>query len=131
MFRPKLFHWQYGRQNSGYKIFPIIHSSRLKLDMHLIFYPKGSEIKPHKDPAMFGQRHYRMNLEVWKADQGGVFECAKCLIRFGRLRLFRPDLELHSVTKIEEGSRWIFSIGWLRKPPKVQHDVHQKTDNGQ
>lgn len=118
MFRPTLFRWQNGRQEGNYRIFPIIYSTRFKVDMHLIFYPTGSEIRIHKDPVMFTQRHYRLNLEIWRAIRGGVFNCSNCILRTRRLALFRPDLEEHNVTKIEEGCRVVFSIGWLRAPSK-------------
>lgn len=94
----------------------MIHSTRFKIDMHLIYYPSGSEIPPHKDPVLFGQRHYRLNLELKEAQAGGEFQCETCILRWGRLRFFRPDLYQHAVTKIDQGSRLIFSIGWLRKP---------------
>lgn len=121
--KPKLFRWKAGRQDSGYKTMPLVYSHRFKCDVHLIFYPEGSEIPPHKDHAMFEQRHYRINVELHKAKKGGEFQCSKCIVRLPRFALFRPDMEVHSVSKIEKGSRLMLSIGWLRKPAKPQGEV--------
>jgi hypothetical protein len=95
-----------------------INNKRFKLDMHLIQYPTGSSIPPHKDKANFDQRHYRLNIEVKRPKKGGKFECGKCIFRFWRIAFFRPDVEAHSVTKIEAGKRYVLSFGWLRAPLK-------------
>lgn len=84
--------------------------------MHLIHYPTGSSIPPHKDPANFDQRHYRLNIEVKRAKKGGVFVCPMNIFRWWRIVLFRPDQQFHGVTKVQEGTRYVLSFGWLRKP---------------
>lgn len=113
----KLFRWEKGRQNTGYLVFTMLNSNHLAMDMHLLAYPTGSQIPPHKDPLNFDQRHYRINVEVRRPEKGGLFECGKCIFRWGRIAFFRPDLETHSVTKIEKGHRLVLSLGWKR-PPK-------------
>ena len=115
--------WQEGRQNSGYRILTLINNTRFKFDMHLIHYPTGSSIPPHKDKANFDQRHYRFNIEVKRSKKGGKFECDKCIFRWWRIALFRPDEQKHSVTQIEEGTRLVFSIGWLRRPMQSLRDA--------
>lgn len=114
----KLPKWDDGRQGSGYKVLTLINNKRFKCDMHLILYPTGSSIPPHTDKANFDQRHYRLNIEVKRPKAGGKFECAKCIFRCWRIALFRPDMERHSVSKIEEGRRLVLSLGWLRRPAK-------------
>ncbi|WP_144106824.1 2OG-Fe(II) oxygenase [Paraburkholderia sp. BCC1886] len=111
----KLFRWQEGRQNTGYRLFTMINSKRFALDMHLIAYPTGSSIPPHRDPVEPTHGHYRLNIEVRKAKRGGEFQCGRCLFRFWRISFFRPDIEEHSVTNIDEGQRLLLSIGWKRR----------------
>lgn len=110
--------WDEGRQGSGYRVLTLVNNSQIKFDMHLIHYPEKSSIPPHKDPANFQQRHYRLNIEVKRPKKGGQFECEQCIFRWWRIALFRPDEQQHSVTQIEEGTRMVFSIGWLRAPLK-------------
>jgi hypothetical protein len=112
--------WEEGRQKSGYRIMTFINNSRFKFDMHLIQYPTGSSIPPHKDKANFDQRHYRLNIEVKRPKVGGFFVVEKCIFRWWRIALFRPDQCLHMVTPIEQGSRYVLSFGWLRAPAR-QH----------
>lgn len=107
----KLFQWEPGRQQSGYKKFTLIYSVFLKLDCYLIHYPEESYIPPHVDSAPNGKM-YRLNIELRRAEQGGIFQCTENIFSlFGRIFLFRPDIEMHSVSKIQKGSRLIFSIG--------------------
>ena len=110
----QLFRWQRGRQESGYDkmllcglLWPI------KFDCYLIKFPSGSEIKPHIDSVKMG-RHFRLNIVLKKAKQGGEFVCEQAIINNPRIKLFRPDLHQHSVTKIEQGSRYVLSIGWIK-----------------
>ncbi|BDD79697.1 hypothetical protein [Burkholderia phage FLC9] len=118
MLKRLLPKWELGRQLSGYRILTLVNNKRFKVDMHVIYYPTGSSIPPHKDKANFDQRHYRLNIEVRRPKLGGKFECEKCIFRWWRIALFRPDEQVHSVTKIETGTRWVLSFGWLRKPAK-------------
>jgi hypothetical protein len=110
--------WEGGRQNGGYRVLTLINNKRIKFDMHLIHYPTGSRIPPHVDQANFDQRHYRLNIEVKRPKAGGKFECENCIFRWWRIALFRPDRNLHMVTKVEAGSRYVLSFGWLRRPAK-------------
>ncbi|MEI8707178.1 2OG-Fe(II) oxygenase [Pseudoalteromonas sp. B62] len=111
----KLFSWQQGRQESGYDkmllcriLFP------LKFDVYLIKFPQGSEIKPHIDEVKTG-RHFRLNIVLKHAAKGGEFICGNPIINYSRVKLFRPDIEQHQVLKIEQGTRYILSIGWIKK----------------
>jgi len=106
----KLFKWGYGRHDTGYRAFTLIYSKFFKLDCYLIHYNKGSSIPPHRDPVKTGDM-YRFNIEFWRAKKGGVFHSKTIFTLFNRIFFFRPDLEEHYVTEIEEGNRWVFSIG--------------------
>lgn len=105
-----LFKWGYGKHNTGYRAFTLIYSKRFLLDCYILHYCKGASIPPHKDPVRKGNM-YRLNIEIWKAKKGGVFHCNSLFSLFNRIYFFRPDLEKHYVTPVEEGSRWVFSIG--------------------
>ena len=46
----------------------------IKFDTYLLKSPEGSEVKPHKDKVLSG-KHYRLNLILKRAEQGGEFIC--------------------------------------------------------
>ncbi len=108
----KLFKWMPGRQPNGkYEFFTIIWSRLLNMDCYIIRFPKGSKSKPHYDRSDF-RNHYRLNIILKKAKKGGKFKCDNVIFAlFDRIFFFRPDLNLHSVSEIEEGCRYVLSIG--------------------
>lgn len=110
------FRWQCGRQNSGYdKMLLFTLPWPLPFDSYLIRYPDGSAVPPHKDPVQRG-RHYRLNVILKAPRSGGEFLCAAPIYSSKRVKLFRPDKCEHSVSRVEGGSRYVLSIGWvLRK----------------
>lgn len=106
--------WQRGRQNSGYDKMLLLQSVwPLPFDAYLLRFPAGSEVKPHTDPVSEGQ-HYRLNVVVKKARDGGEFICATPIFETSRIKFFRPDACEHSVSRVIEGSRYVFSLGWVR-----------------
>lgn len=111
--------WQKGRQASGYDKLLL---ARLKwpwaFDCYLLRFPEGSEVPAHKDEVQSG-RHFRLNLILKKAAKGGEFLCDNCLIDRPRIKLFRPDLHEHAVSRIELGRRWVLSVGWLLKDKRM------------
>lgn len=109
---PTPWTWQPGRQGSGYDIFTLLWSTRLRMDCYLIRYREGASIGPHRDPVLPGEKHWRLNLIVWPARKGGVLACERSILRLGPLNLFRPDLALHSVSEVKRGTRIVFSVGW-------------------
>jgi hypothetical protein len=109
-----LWRWQRGRQGSGYdKLLLGGLPWPLPCDCYLLRFPTGSSVPPHTDRVKQG-RHYRLNIILRPAKRGGEFVCARPIHVSGRLKLFRPDVEEHSVTTIAEGTRWVLSIGWVR-----------------
>jgi hypothetical protein len=107
--------WQKGRQGTGYdKMLLFTASWPLPFDSYLIRYPEGSEIPPHTDPVQAG-RHYRLNIVLKSPRSGGEFICATPLFATKRIKLFRPDACEHSVTRVVGGSRYVFSLGWVRR----------------
>ena len=111
--------WEGGRQGTGYFKFKIFESKRLECDCYLLKYPEAAHIPFHTDPVKPGKKHYRLNIIVKKCVTGGDFLCEKTIINFWRFVLFRPDLYLHSVTTVYNGTRYVLSIGWLRNDRKV------------
>lgn len=108
------FRWQKGRQRSGYDKMLLLQSYwPLPLDVYILRFPEGSEIPPHTDPVSAGE-HHRLNILLKRARKGGRFLCAAPIYESERIKYFRPDACEHSVTKIESGSRYVFSIGWVR-----------------
>lgn len=109
-----LWTWKEGRQKAGYEIFTILFSKLLRMDCYLIRYPVGAHIPPHCDQVGENEKHYRLNLEIWPARKGGKLNCAHSIFRLGPINLFRPDLVTHSVSPVVEGTRYVFSIGWVK-----------------
>jgi hypothetical protein len=108
------FRWQRGRQGTGYdKMLLATARWPLPFDSYLIRYPEGSEIPPHTDPVQAG-RHYRLNIVLKSPRSGGEFVCATPVFETRRIKLFRPDACEHSVTRVVGGSRYVFSLGWVR-----------------
>ena len=109
----QVFRWRRGRQGTGYdKMLLLTAPWPVPFDTYLIRYPEGSEIPPHKDPVTMG-RHYRLNIVLKSPRMGGEFICEAPLFATKRIKLFRPDVVSHSVTRVVGGSRYIFSIGWV------------------
>ena len=104
--------WQEGRQGTGYLKKKLLGSNTF--DCYLLKYEKGTHIPRHKDPVHVG-RHFRINIELWKASKGGIFEASDIIFKIGIVVMFRPDIYDHSVSKIEEGTRYVLSIGWIRE----------------
>ncbi len=114
------FRWQSGRQNSGYDKMLLLQSRwPLPFDLYILRFPEGSEVKPHTDPVSFG-RHFRLNVVLKPARVGGEFQCSTPIFQTSRIKLFRPDACEHSVTKVEIGTRYVLSIGWVLPP--VDHE---------
>lgn len=106
--------WKSGRQGGSYMKFLILSSERFKFDMYLLKYPTGSYISDHKDPVQEGFEHHRVNVVLNKNFKGGKFVIMG-KSQEGRIHKFRPDKFKHKVTLVKEGTRYVFSIGWLKK----------------
>jgi len=105
-----MFKWVKGRLGTGYE--KLCLCSLLFFDVYLIRFPEGSNINTHIDTVPRG-RHFRLNIVLRKCKKGGEFICLNALINTPRIKLFRPDVQEHSVTTVLEGSRFILSIGWI------------------
>jgi len=100
--------WEPGRQGTGYDKFQLL--DLWFADAYLLRFPEGSHVPEHTD-VVPGRRHWRLNVVLRRAVTGGDFVCGRAR-RLGRVCLFRPDREAHSVTRIEKGTRYVFSFGW-------------------
>lgn len=102
--------WVTGRQKSGYeKMILFINERFIPFDFYILKYLKGSFAPVHTDYVP-GYRHYRFNLILHQAKEGGVFDCRHPIISTRWLYFFRSD-RAHSVSKIKKGSRYVFSVG--------------------
>ncbi|MBS7807920.1 2OG-Fe(II) oxygenase [Variovorax sp. PCZ-1] len=105
--------WLRGRQGTGYdKMLLATARWPLPFDCYLLRYPQGSAIPPHTDPVT-DKRHYRLNIVVKRAVEGGDFLCATPIFATARIKLFRPDACEHAVSEVKKGSRYVFSLGWV------------------
>ena len=117
-FLSKLFCWERGRQKSGYDKMLICGATwPIKFDTYLLKFPQGSEIAPHTDKVESG-KHYRLNIVLKKADLGGEFICSNPIFETKRIKLFRPDVSKHQVSKVIKGNRYLLSIGWIKRSSK-------------
>jgi len=85
----------------------------IPFDCYLLRFRSGAKIPSHIDPVT-DKRHYRLNIIIRKAKQGGKFVCSDPIYSNRRIKLFRPDLSPHAVTKVTKGTRYVVSIGWVR-----------------
>ena len=107
--------WMEGRQGSGYFKKKLLESKLFKFDVYLLKYPVGSYINKHTDPVK-GYKHYRLNISLNDKFLGGAPNVeGKCIIENNFFYCFRPDLYEHSVNRIEFGTRYVLSIGWLKR----------------
>jgi len=114
------FRWKQGRQETGYEKMLLLWSKiPVPFDMYLLKYPEGSEIPPHVDEVKKG-KHYRLNIILKSAKEGGVFIVKNCIFETKRIKFFRPDVSEHSVTKITKGTRILFSLGFILKGEKFE-----------
>ena len=113
-----LWRWRAGRQGTGYERL-LLAATRwpLPCDAWLLRFRPGTGVPPHVDPARPGTLHYRLNIYLRRARKGGEFEVSECIARGPRFALFRPDVATHAVHRVEEGTRVVLSIGWLRRAP--------------
>jgi hypothetical protein len=111
----KLFNWQLGRQGSGYEVLTLLYSKLLKADCYILRYPEKASIPAHTDPVDPEHKHYRLNIQLWPAQEGGELICAHSLFRVGPINFFRPDESIHAVTEVKKGTRYVLSIGWRKK----------------
>jgi len=110
-----MWKWQQGRQGGGYKKFSIVMTKfPIPWDMHLLYIPSGAEIKLHID-SVEGYKMYRINIILKQAKEGGKFFCPGAILNWRRIKLFRPDIMSHGVTKVSKGERLVLSVGWCIK----------------
>lgn len=105
--------WVEGRQGTGYETCLLFQSERFKFDCYLIRYRPGSYVGSHVDPVPSGE-HHRLNIILQHAKRGGEFHALKWLYKSDRIKYFRSDSP-HWVDRIDEGTRYVFSIGWIRE----------------
>lgn len=118
--------WTSGRQDTGYMKADIFNDGRFAplieraldalgqpelYDASLIYYPVGSSIPPHTDPAIEGYCHVRFNV-VFASGRGGelYLDGQKLPLDLGDGYLFRPDAVEHQVNQALD-PRYIFSVG--------------------
>lgn len=112
--------WFPGRQHTGYDTMLLMESQWLKFDLWILRFKQGDYINRHVDETT-GGRHYRLNIYLKNADVGGEFECVHPIIRNRFMTLFRPDITPHSVTKVEKGTRYVLSFGFVLKDKKCKN----------
>lgn len=110
----KLWRWEGGRQDSGYEKLLLLGARwPIRFDLYLLRFREGAYIPLHVDKVKSG-RHFRLNIVLRKAKLGGEFLCSSPIFESSRVKYFRSDISEHSVSKIEAGTRYVLSLGWVR-----------------
>lgn len=110
---PKFMKWQEGRQKTGYLNKKLFESTRFSFDLYLLKFPENSYIPKHQDAVSSG-KHYRVNL-ILKEAEGGEFKCKNTILNWRFLKIFRPDINEHEVTKVTKGTRYVLSFGFVKQ----------------
>ncbi|MEL7296194.1 MAG: 2OG-Fe(II) oxygenase [Pseudomonadota bacterium] len=114
-FADGFLRWRSGRQQTGYeKMLLGINPFIVPWDCYLLRYKEGAEIPSHTDPVD-GRKHYRVNVVLSEAEDGGEFECDTPIFASRRIKFFRPDQQPHSVSRVNAGTRYVLSFGWVLK----------------
>lgn len=99
---------------SGYDKLPLISAGWIPFDLWLLRFKQGAFIAPHIDPVT-DRRHYRLNIYIKPAKVGGEFKSDFVIYQNRLVSFFRPDIAQHSVTKVENGTRYVLSFGFTLK----------------
>lgn len=119
-----LFRWVEGQRKTGYYILTLARFAKpFSFDCYIIKYPPGSFTPPHFDKTR--RPHYRINV-ILTHPKGGEFVCENPMFKSKWLNFFRPDISEHSVTKVEDGTRYVFSVGWLYGKPALEPELTGK-----
>lgn len=113
--------WTPGRQGTGYSKLKLASTMwPLPWDLYVLKFPPGSHIPKHKDLSVMGS-HYRLNVTLREARPRHPFASTGWLWRGlgGRAVLFRPDVHAHAVRRIESGTRYVLSLGWVVREENV------------
>ena len=111
----KWLKWENGRQNTGYQKMLLLSCRFIfPFDFYLLRYKPGSWIPPHTDNVS-DKRHYRFNVVIFGAKEGGIFICENPIFESKRIKFFRPDISTHSLTKVISGTRYVLSFGVVLK----------------
>ncbi len=114
-FADDFLRWRGGRQKSGYeKMLLGINPFVIPWDCYLLRFREGADISSHTDPVS-DRRHYRINVVLVEARDGGVFKCESPIFETNRIKFFRPDRDAHGVTRVNSGTRYVLSFGWALK----------------
>lgn len=110
----RIFRWDQGRKKSGYdKMFLCEVIWPVKFDVYLLRFSEGCRILPHTATVESG-KYYRLDIILKKSDKGGKFLCDNPIYQSNRIKVFRPDISEHQVSKVVKGTRYLLSVGWVR-----------------
>lgn len=115
--RPKLWRWQQGRREEGYRKFTLLFSKLLKMDAYILHFPKDAYASVHTDPAKPGYTHHRINIRSNKSGAFLVWSEGGFVYSNKFIEYFRPDAQAHGLRPAERDV-YMLSIGWLRKDRK-------------
>lgn len=92
----------------------LVSGKWIPFDLWLLRFKVGAYIPPHTDKVT-DRRHYRLNIFIKPAKVGGEFRVGSAIYQNRFMAFFRPDISIHSVSKVEVGTRYVLSIGFTLK----------------
>jgi len=124
----KWLRWQQGRTSPCNYQKMLLLALPGVLDLYILRFPPGSSINWHRDPVTEGLAHHRINWFIRKAVTGGQL-MRKILVLDGerkgavkltlrhkkRVSYIRPDVTEHAVSRVDEGTAYVLSFGWVTK----------------
>lgn len=112
MNKVKYLGWYQIRDNIDAHVFTFfryIGKLPIAADTVIIKYNEGAYLPDHKD-VLRGFNCYRINF-TYNSGSGGELTSDSFIYKSKYLNIFRPDTSLHGVSKVIDGTRWVFSIG--------------------
>lgn len=110
-----MLNWECGRQGNGYKKMRLININwPIKFDLYLLKFPINSFVPLHTDPVIKG-KHYRLNITLNPSISASQMIEGRWIYSNRYIKLFRPDLYEHGLTKVLDNTIYMISIGWIKK----------------
>lgn len=81
----------------------------IAFDLVALRYRHGASLPMHKDEVK-GFNCYRFNFSH-NSGTGGDLICDKMIFRSKFLNIFRPDENMHGVSKVDNGTRLVLTVG--------------------
>jgi len=119
----KILNWQKGRQK-GLNYFKLklwsFKIGKKGFDAFLLKYPEPGILPTHVDKIK--GKHYRCNLTLWGKS---IFKCGEMIKDFYLLKIFRPDINPHSLQILSKTLK--LSIGYAKLNDNENSNISKRS----